>query len=48
MIRIIVGVLFLATFLLVSYLFFPILNRMEKTKKDKKKTLFFGDKETLY
>ena len=35
MIRIIVGVLFLATFLLVSYLFFPILNRMEKTKKDK-------------
>ena len=36
MIRIIVGMLFLTTFLLISYLFFPILNRMEKTNKAKK------------
>ena len=36
MIRIIVGMLFLTTFLLISYMFFPILNRMEKTNKVKK------------
>ena len=36
MIRIIVGVIFLTTYLLLSYPIFPILNKMEKSNKEKK------------